>query len=451
MEVDNSKLYNYIKSIKEETSNKQLSSLDFILTKARENNCVINESDGNYYIKKSDQAKALFHLNIDNPVKSTFDFEMDDNSKYIKSTVDIHAINASIIIAYLLENLEDPFDIFISTNNSQLDFSDYAFIKKHLRTDNIINLNLRDGDCIVNEFSSLYLAVAKVPIKRFKPDYDYKTYRLSVDKLMGGFSGDNINKVRLNAIKFLTSIFRKMKSKVDLEMIIMSGGDKYDNIPSNAHIDFIIDKKFENELVSIFDIIKNEAIEKNLRYEPDMEIRCQVIDKNKFDPMTSESFNHLASFIELSHVGSFSVNSLDNQAISSSNMASIRTIKNSINLILVFRSLSQESMDQMLEKNRMASNISHSTILKKLFIPKRKNSDQYLTEVFVKTYKDLYSKDLNVIKTQYSLYSSIVFKDLNVKIVSLGVKYKQDDNFFASSISDINKTIYLLENVIENL
>ena len=451
MEIDNSKLYNYIKSIEDTISINQITCLDFILSKAKENSCVINESDGNYYIKKGDQAKVLFHLNIENQIKSILSFNVDETSKNIKADIYIHLINSSIIIGYLLDNLDDSFDIFISTNNSQFDFSDYDFIKKHLRTNNIINLNLRDGDCIVNEFSSLYLSVTKVPIKRFKPDYNYKTYRLTVDKLIGGFSGDNINNVRINSIKLITSIFRKMKSKVDLEMIVICGGDKYDNIPSHAHIDFIIDTKFESELLSIFDIIKNEAIEKNLRYEPDMEIKCHEIDKNKFDPMTSESFNHLASFIELSHVGSFAVNSLDNQAISSSNMASIRTLKNSVNLILVFRSLSQESMDQMLEKNRIASKISHSTIIKKLFIPKWRNSDQYLTEVFVNTYKDLYSQEISVIKTQYSLYSSIVFKDLNVKIVSLGVKYKQDDEVFISSISDIYKTTYLLENVVGNL
>lgn len=120
-------------------------------------------------------------------------------------------------------------------------------------------------------------------------------------------------------------------------------------------------------------------------------------------------------------------------------------------MILVFRSLTEEGMRQMLEKSTLASKISQSYLEEKVYISSWKNSDKGLTNVFVDAYKDLYDEELDVIKTQYSLDSSIVFKNLNVKIVSLGVKYKQDDQYFQTQIKDILRVVELIENALQRL
>ena len=120
-------------------------------------------------------------------------------------------------------------------------------------------------------------------------------------------------------------------------------------------------------------------------------------------------------------------------------------------MILVFRSLTQEGMRQMLEKSNIAAKIANSYLDEKLLIPSFKNSDKSLTNVFKKSYKDLYDEDLDVIKSQYSLDSSIVFKNQNVKMVSLGVKYKQDNQKYYIHIDDILRVINLLENVLDKL
>ena len=268
---------------------------------------------------------------------------------------------------------------------------------------------------------------------------------------MGGHAGDNINKVRMNSIKMIIGIFRRMKSKVDLDMLSLFAGDKYDNVPAFANIEFIINSEYENDLINTFDIYKNEAIEKNLRYEPDMKLTCEEIEAYEQDPITNETFSHLASFIELVPTGTFTVNSLDNQVISSSNLATTRTLKHYINLIVVFRSLTEEGMSQMLEKSKTAAKIASSDLIEKLFIPSLKNKDKELTDAFISSYKALYDKDLDVIKTQYSLDSSIVFKNQNVKMVSLGVKYKQDDNLFYTNTKDILDVINLLNCVMKKL
>lgn len=447
----NSNFNNYIDSLKEDLSRENSKLLDSILKVARENICEVIQIDSSYYIQKSDNPSIVFHLNLDNSYELSYDIERMDDEDFIKSQFNINLLSAYLVIEYFLRFSEKSFDILITNSNIQSKLEDFGEIKSLLRTNNIVSLNLRQTDCLADEFSSLLLSSVSVPINRFKADYDYKTYRLSLSNLMGGHAGDNINKVRMNSIKMIIGIFRRMKSKVDLDMLSLFAGDKYDNVPAFANIEFIINSNYENDLINTFEIYKNEAIEKNLRYEPDMKLSCEEISDSDTDPITNESFSHLASFVELSPTGSFAVNSLDNQVISSSNLATVRTLGDYINLILVFRSLTEEGMGQMLEKSRMAASIASSDLVEKLFIPSFKNKDKKLTETFVSSYKELYDKDLEVIKTQYSLDSSIVFKNQNVKMVSLGVKYKQDDKYNYTQVKDIFNVVKLLDCVMAKL
>ena len=421
------------------------------LKTAKENDCKVINFDKSYYIQKGNKPKALLHLNIDNPMDISLNISSLDDEKSIYSHANINLISSAIVINYLLMFSNSSFDVLISYNNIQSNIEDYREISSVLRTKNIINLNLRQADSLADEFSSLLLALINVPVDRFKPEFQYKTYRLSLTNLVGGHAGDNINKVRKNSIKMIISFFRKLKSKVDLEMLSLYGGDRYDNIPSSADLEFIINPDYESDLMNAFEIFKNEAIEKNLRYEPDMQLKCEEINIKELLPITSESFNHLASFVELCPTGSFAVNSIDNQIISSSNLATTRSLKTSINMILVFRSLTEDGMRQMLEKSTLAANIAKSSLEEKLFIHSFINSDKTLTNVFKDAYYGLYNENLEVIKSQYSLDSSIVFKNLNVKMVSLGVKYKEDDQYFYTQISDIERVIKLIESVFVKL
>ena len=452
-ENGNSKLNNCIVNLKDHICKIPLEStiVDNILSAADQANCKVIRLKKSIYIRKGLGPKAIFHLNIDNPTDISYHFSSIDEKDAIVSNTAVNLMASSLIITYLITSSSLEFDVLVTYSNIQSKFEEYEQLREILRIDKVINLNLRQADCLADEFSSLLLSLVTVPIERFDADFDYKTYRLSLKNLMGGHAGDNINKVRMNSIKMILGIFRKMKSKVDLDMLSLTGGDRYDNIPSFAEIDFIINENYENDLLNTFEIYKNEAIEKNLRYEPDMSLICQEIEPEDISPISTESFNHLASLIELSPTGTFAVNSIDNQIISSSNLATIRSFDDSINMIQVFRSLTEEGMSQMVKKSKMAAMIAKSDFKEKLFMPSWLNSDKNLTKSFVNAYRDLFNDDLDVIKTQYSLDSSIVFRNLNVKMVSLGVKYKQEGQYFYTQINELARVIILLEKVLDKL
>lgn len=427
--------------------------LAFIIKKANERSLEIVRSDSFLYIKNGHSPKAIFHINIEYN-KEKEEFKISDNEKICFEGIgsSINLVGNLFVIYYLLANSKEDFDVLISSISiHDVDGRPRDELKKVLRSENVINLNLKQGETIANEFSALKLFLNQVRVKRFVPDYDYLSYRISLGGLSGGEAGHEIDKVKLNSIKLILSIIRKIKAVVDLDIISITGGSTYDYIPSEAYADFIIKSDYEGEIEKVFDLVKNEIIEKNLKYDPDMKIYLGKLDKIKLMPITNESFNHLASFVELIPNGTVFVNSLDDQLVSSSNLASVRSLKNYVNMILVVRSLSEESMKSMVDKTSLASQISSSILVEKYYIKKWSNPDSYLKDIFLKSYREIFDRDMRLINTQYSLYGSIMFSDLPVKIISLGVKYKKGDKVYTVSYEDLVNLISLLERALYNL
>lgn len=421
----------------------------FILEKARSHQYEIVKLNDSYYIKKGISPKAILHLNADARfLYRNLEFEQTDKERIIAGK-NIYLFNAIFVIANLLDLSTNDFDVLITNNNIQNDIKNYSSLKDVIRSDKVINLNLRQTKCIADEFSALNLLNIKLPIIRNEINNSYKTFRLSLSNLIGGHTGEDLDKVRLNSIKACLGLIRKIKSKVDLDIVKLQGGDRYDYIPNFASIDFIINSNFENELINTFELFKNQYIEKNLKYEPEMDIELKEIESDANSSISDKSFSHLSSFVELIPAGAYSVNSNNNQLISSINLSTARTFEDYINFIIVCRSLSDESMNEMLEKMQTAASISESKIKIGLSLPRWKNSDDLLTEAFSKVYRDLMGEDLEIVKTQYSLDSSMIFSNLDVKIVSIGVEYKQrDDNMFFTDLSEIINVTNLIDDVL---
>lgn len=424
----------------------------FILEKANDHNYEVIDLLDSYYIKKGVAPKAIIHLNTDsNFLHKNLELDQNDGARIIAGK-NIYLFNAIFVIAALLDLSTNDFDVLITNNNIQKDIKNYSSLKDIIRSDNVINLNLHQSRCIADEFSALNLLNIKVPVLRKELEYSFKTFRLSLNNLIGGHTGEDLDKVRVNSIKATMGLVRKIKSKVDLDILKLQGGDRYDYIPNFASVDFAINCQYENELINTFKIYKNEYIEKNLKYEPDMDIDLSEITVSNINPISDASFSYLSSFVELIPTGAYAVNSNNNQLISSLNLSTVRTFEDYINFIIVLRSLSEESMNEMLEKVKTAASISNSKALTGLSLPRWKNSDTSLTEIFTKSYEELTGDQLEVVKTQYSLDSSMIFFDLDVKIVSLGVEYKQrDDNMFFTDLADIIAVINVIDNVLTHI
>lgn len=438
------------------SSRERINSLDlaFKLINLYKSNYEVIENDKFYYIKIGENPKAVMHLNIANILsKISYRLSVKDDKKYIVTDGDPGYINPLIILK-ILSNLSNiDFDILITMNNIYDRKSDFSTFKDILRSDNIINLNLRQSNCIAESFASSTIVDINIPIKRSElKKEEYSFFSIGLKDLVGGNSALDVDKVRSNAIKSLLGVIRKIKAKVDIEILSFDGGNRYENIPNSARCEICVHKDYINDLLKVFELEKNDFLEKNLKLEPNVNLYLEESEFTNYLPMHSDSFTHLTSFIELSINGAYSVDTSSGQLISSSTISNAKTYNDHLSFVLVFRSLSNNGLKEMIEKTRLACKVSNADFTTKYYIPLKHNNDDFLTETFKEAYKELTEEDLKIIKTQYSLEANILFNSLPVKMVSLGVKYIKDDNDeFYTKLDDISILISLIKKVLSKL
>lgn len=461
--MENSNYPNKLKSIAKDLSeyikviDDKKSLIKFVLSKAKEKKLNIILINDCYYIKNQ-EAKAVLHLNISDKINGSSFINIKDGEDFsIETNLNITEISGILNVILLLEEKISNFDILL-TNNFINDYNrDFSILRSVIRSKNIINLNLNESNCIAESFASYTLSTVEIPIERMeisenkflKENY---IYRISLNDVVGNNYTADINNVFKNSTKMLMTFLRKIKSKVDLDVIEIKGGAKFDSIPYISYVDIACKKEFENDLLDVFKLFVSEYLSTNLRIEPNLKFEIEKIDSLKFYPMTQESYEHISSFVELALNGTYSVDSNTKTAISSSTLARSSTSSNKLNIVMIFRSLSEESLNQMIEKTKLASNINGGKFINRLEIPSWQNSNDELSKIFKSTYDYLFKSNLEIIKTQYSLDCNLIFYKFDVNMISIGVKYKQVDiKKSASDFKDILKTFSLIREVLFRL
>ena len=461
--MDNSNYHHKLKSITRDLSeyikviddNKSL--IKFVLSKAKEKKLKILLINDCYYIK-NENPKAVLHLNISDKINSSSYIKLIGEQKSeIETNINIIEISGLISIILLLEDGLDSFDILLTNNHFNEYNRDFNKLRSVIRSNNIINLNLNESNCIAESFASYTLSTIEIPIERMEINEKNFLeqncfYRISLNDVLGNNITSEINNFFNNSTKMLMTFLRKIKSKVDLDVIEIRGGTRFDNNPYISYVDLVCKKEFENDLLDVFKLMVSEYLSTNLRIEPNLKFEIEKIEETKFYPMTQESFNHISSFVELAMNGTFSVDSNTKTTISSSNLAKSTTSSNKLNIVMIFRSLSEDSLQQMIEKTKLACNVNKGKFTNRLMIPSWQNKNNYLAKVFKNAYDYLFKSNIKIIKTQYSLDCNLIFYKFDVNMISIGVKYKQVDiKKSTSDFKDILKTFSLIKEVLFRL
>lgn len=461
--MDNSNYHHKLKSITRDLSeyikviDDNNSLIKFVLSKAKEKKFKISLINDCYYIK-NENPKAVLHLNISDKINSSSYIKLIGEQKSeIETNINIIEISGLISIILLLEDGLDSFDILLTNNHFNEYNRDFNKLRSVIRSNNIINLNLNESNCIAESFASYTLSTIEIPIERMEINEKNFLeqncfYRISLNDVLGNNITSEINNFFNNSTKMLMTFLRKIKSKVDLDVIEIRGGTRFDNNPYISYVDLVCKKEFENDLLDVFKLMVSEYLSTNLRIEPNLKFEIEKIEETKFYPMTQESFNHISSFVELAMNGTFSVDSNTKTTISSSNLAKSTTSSNKLNIVMIFRSLSEDSLQQMIEKTKLACNVNKGKFTNRLMIPSWQNKNNYLAKVFKNAYDYLFKSNIKIIKTQYSLDCNLIFYKFDVNMISIGVKYKQVDiKKSTSDFKDILKTFSLIKEVLFRL
>lgn len=120
----------------------------------------------------------------------------------------------------------------------------------------------------------------------------YQYFRLSVDSLTGGHSGDDIEKGRANANKLLARFLWEFFTAGDVRLSAVDGGNLRNAIPRNAWAVVGVPDGLEGEVAEIFNTLAKDIKAEFAQSEPNVELALVRIDDTPVH-VISRSVAHL--------------------------------------------------------------------------------------------------------------------------------------------------------------
>jgi len=220
-----------------------------------------------------------------------------------------------------------------------------------------------------------------------------KTYKVKIYGLKGGHSGVDINKGRANAIKILSRLLLQMSNEIQFNLVSIDGGNLRNAIPREAWACLILEPEqkdiFSSMFQKEFESAKNEykAVETEVSFS--IEEQEHVIE----DPLTKETQETLIKLLSDIPHGVISMHAgMKDLVETSTNLAVVRTIKNSAQIICSTRS----SVVSALESTRNSiAEISKSVGAKIIQEEGYPGWTPNLQSLLLKTLKEVYKKTFN--------------------------------------------------------
>ncbi len=142
----------------------------------------------------------------------------------------------------------------------------------------LLNLDSEDEGVIFIGCAGGMDTLAEFAIERIPTPKGFFAVQLSVSGLMGGHSGDDIDKGRQNSIKILTRFIWNSMQKYDLKISQIEGGNLRNAIPREATATVLIPSKEKEALVADFNIYRSLVEEEISITEPSVQLQLESTD-----------------------------------------------------------------------------------------------------------------------------------------------------------------------------
>lgn len=314
-------------------------------------------------------------------------------------------IGVAIILAILQENKNMPnIEVMITTQEETTMLGASNFDYSLISGKTLISLDgIKEADI---ESSSAGMCSITLTKKIHYKSNAEKKYKLLVDGLIGGHSGDDIDKNRCNAIKLVI----KMLKELECSKIISVDIGKRDNvIPSEGNILFSSEYSLDN--------LKNKIKNIELNLSNDDSNFNYDIKKINDSKVIIESEDIIDFIYEIKN-GLLEEYEDDGFPLLSSNIGKISIENDTIIIKYSIRSSDKLKEKMLLDEVKELSNkFGFEFIIdaKKPFFPFKEKSS--IRELLAKTYKELYGKDTNIKKIHACMEGGILsnnIKDLDI-------------------------------------
>jgi len=172
----------------------------------------------------------------------------------------------------------------------------FALKEGFMTGDVLLNLDSEDEGELFIGCAGGVDSLAEFPLQKQEIPKGFFSLEISVSGLLGGHSGDDIDKGRGNAIKILIRFLWDAYHKYGIRLGWIDGGNLRNAIPREARALIMVQNGYKESMVAAFNVFKHAVEEEYALNEPGLKLdlgSCDAPDSVFDDHLTERLFNAL--------------------------------------------------------------------------------------------------------------------------------------------------------------
>ena len=247
--------------------------------------------------------------------------------------------------------------------------------------------------------------------------------KISLKGLVGGHSGDDINKKRANAIKVLTRFLYKQQNKLDLRLASFNAGKLHNAIPRDGVAIVAVPQDKKEDLRADWNVFMSEVEDEFHVTEKAMDFAMSSAGTERVMPL--EVSQRIIRALQAVDNGIFAMcqdEALAWMVETSNNVASVVTTETTVKVVASQRSNVMSNLENQANTIKATFELADAEIKQKDPYPAWKmNPDSKLTKAVVESYKKLFNKEPKVLGIHAGLECGLFSEKYpNLDMVSFG-------------------------------
>ena len=262
--------------------------------------------------------------------------------------------------------------------------------------DYLINLDSEDEGEIFVSCAGGRNTSAKFTFQRQQAPADSFFIKGSLKGLIGGHSGDDINKKRANAIKLLARfIFQTMKRYEGIMLAQFHSGKLHNAIPRDGYFVIAVPNELKENVRADWNVFAAEVEDEFHVTDTQMQFMMESTEAEPvIDPVVAKNFIWAVQAVDNGIYAICQDEALGGMVETSSNIASIHTSETTIDILSSQRSNVMSNLDNMCYTIQAAFELAGAEAVSGEGDPAWKmRANSKLQEIVVASYKKLFKKD----------------------------------------------------------
>lgn len=279
---------------------------------------------------------------------------------------------------------------------------------------------------------------------------------INIENLVGGHSGMEINKERINANKMIGRILNRLFVKgINFNVISANGGSKSNVITSFAQLKLIIDRNDFDKVNSEIDDLNNAL---KVEYSiSDQDANLNLIKKDivKTSALSSEDSLKVMQLLALLPYGPLHYSlHFENLVQTSANLGVVEINDNQLNIVLSIRSSIESQQQAVIEQCQLIASMVNAEFTSDEFYPGWVYDDNSrIKDLFLESYEKLFDKKGELVAVHAGLECGLFKVSMkDVDFISFGPNMWEVHSAQEHvSISSIDRNYKLLVSVLEDI